>query len=73
MYVSASNNGASLYAKFGFVGYSNAGQETTSMVRLGQLLGFGRSEGGQGWQVRQWFTGQQSQRGAGLCQGITKI
>lgn len=45
-YVSVSNNRTSLYAKFGFVGYSDAGQETTSMVRLGQLLGFGRSEGG---------------------------
>lgn len=35
-YVSASKNGASLYAKFGFVDCSNAGQETTSMVRRGQ-------------------------------------
>lgn len=35
-YVSASKNGASLYAKFGFVDCSNAGQETTSMARRGQ-------------------------------------
>ncbi|KAJ5903454.1 acetyltransferase [Penicillium tannophilum] len=33
MYVSASKDGASLYAKFGFVDYSIAGQETVSMVR----------------------------------------
>ncbi|KAJ5484229.1 acetyltransferase [Penicillium expansum] len=35
-YVSASKNGASLYAKFGFVDCSNSGQETTSMARRGQ-------------------------------------
>ncbi|KAJ5122772.1 acetyltransferase [Penicillium atrosanguineum] len=32
-YVSASRNGASLYAKFGFVDYSNADQDTISMAR----------------------------------------
>lgn len=36
MYVSASKDGASLYAKFDFVDYSNAGQGTTSMVRRGR-------------------------------------
>ncbi|CRL20251.1 Acyl-CoA N-acyltransferase [Penicillium camemberti] len=43
-YVSASKNGASRYAKFGFVDYSNAGQETTVIVRRGQSQVFSNSQ-----------------------------
>jgi len=32
-YVDASNDGAPLYAKFGFVDYSNPGEEIASMAR----------------------------------------
>ncbi|KAJ5610961.1 acetyltransferase [Penicillium lagena] len=38
MYVSASKDGASLYAKFGFVDYSNPGQETITMIRRARQL-----------------------------------